>query len=135
MASNLLCVKSLLPSSSCFANSIIHLGWQFANCSHPLSQDVAAGFFQVLLPGEHSWNICKQQEGLAQCVPLAQESCAELLGSIQRGEFGEITSKIQPWCHKEKGNPKESWPAARLNKGKLWRKIRMQTSKDVLSGN
>lgn len=69
MASKLLCVKTLLPSSLCFAKSIIHLGWQLANCSHPLSQDVAAGFFQALITAEHSQNMCKQQEGLAQRFP------------------------------------------------------------------
>lgn len=46
-------------------------------------------------------------------VTLAQESCAELLDSVQRGEFGEITSKIQPGWYKEKRNSEESWPAAR----------------------
>lgn len=82
MASNLLCVKTLLPSSSCFAKSIIHLGWQFANCSHPSSQDVAAGFFQVLITGEHLQNICKQQEELALCVPLADDICNAGTGEL-----------------------------------------------------
>lgn len=82
MASNLLCVKTLLPSSSCFAKSIIHLGWQFANCSHPSSQDVAAGFFQALITGEHLQNICKQQEELALCVPLADDICNAGTGEL-----------------------------------------------------
>lgn len=82
MASNLLFVKTLLPSSPCFAKSIIHLGWQLVNCSHPLSQDVAARFFQVLIPGEHLQNICKQQEELAQGVPLAHDSCNTGTGEL-----------------------------------------------------